>query len=87
MDSEDYFKEIYEKGKPDIKELLAIKYCFGMTYVYTVLNELYHFTTEEDWNKLIFVKKINGQSVDWVTGMVLYMANSGAGDLPNPLKP
>ena len=74
---EEFFAKMNARGKK-IDEVTQIKYCFVMTYVYLILTDGYNFKTEEDWTRLIFAKKVNGESVNWISGMILFKANSGS---------
>ena len=68
------------KDHPDLEEKALSTYCFGASYVYSILHDGYHFP---DDLKVHFAKRIDVPGMDkvkisWTRGMILYETlNSG----------
>ncbi|MBN3316268.1 ENTP1 diphosphohydrolase, partial [Atractosteus spatula] len=63
-----------KQNYPKIKDKYLEEYCFSGTYILTLLEEGYNFTSE-NWNNIAFIKKIGDSDAGWTLGYMLNLTN------------
>nr|XP_005156383.1 ectonucleoside triphosphate diphosphohydrolase 1 isoform X1 [Danio rerio] len=72
---------------PKVKEKYLSEYCFSATYILTLLEHGYNFTSD-NWNDIKFIKKIGDSDAGWTLGYMLNLTNMiPAEDPDKPLMP
>ncbi|XP_026207522.1 ectonucleoside triphosphate diphosphohydrolase 1 isoform X1 [Anabas testudineus] len=67
---------------PDVKVNYLQEYCFGATYILTLLTEGYNFTSES-YSNIKFIKKIKGSDAGWTLGYMLNLTNMIPAEAPD----
>ncbi|ROI81863.1 Ectonucleoside triphosphate diphosphohydrolase 1, partial [Anabarilius grahami] len=67
------WKEIVNKY-PQIKQKYLSEYCFSGTYILTLLEDGYNFTSD-NWKDISFIKKIGDSDAGWTLGYMLNLTN------------
>ncbi|KAB5555615.1 hypothetical protein PHYPO_G00036200 [Pangasianodon hypophthalmus] len=76
-----------KKKHPEVKEKYLAEYCFSGTYIITLLEEGYNFTSD-NWANIEFIKKIGESEVGWTLGYMLNLTNMIPAEAPDtPLLP
>lgn len=76
-----------KQNHPEVKEKYLSEYCFSGTYIITLLEEGYGFTSE-DWKNTKFIKKIRDSEAGWTLGYMLNLTNMIPAEAPDtPLLP
>nr|XP_033797782.1 ectonucleoside triphosphate diphosphohydrolase 1 isoform X2 [Geotrypetes seraphini] len=75
------WQQVKEKF-PDIKEKYLSEYCFSGTYILTLLEMGYGFTSE-NWGNINFLRKIKGSDAAWTLGYMLNLTNMIPAELPS----
>ncbi|KAJ8365200.1 hypothetical protein SKAU_G00140310 [Synaphobranchus kaupii] len=71
-----------KQGYPDIKEKYLAEYCFSGTYILTLLEDGYSFTSDE-WRDIRFINKIGGSDAGWTLGYMLNLTNMIPAEAPD----
>ncbi|XP_067285845.1 ectonucleoside triphosphate diphosphohydrolase 1 [Pseudorasbora parva] len=80
------WKKLVE-NHPKIKEKYLSEYCFSGTYILTLLEDGYNFTSE-NWDDIHFIKKIGDSDAGWTLGYMLNLTNMIPAEAPDtPLMP
>lgn len=80
------WKKIVE-NYPKIKEKYLSEYCFSATYILTLLEDGYNFTSD-NWKDIKFIKKIRDSDAGWTLGYMLNLTNMIPAEAPDtPLMP
>ncbi|XP_059387103.1 ectonucleoside triphosphate diphosphohydrolase 1-like isoform X2 [Carassius carassius] len=80
------WKKIKE-NHPHIKEKYLSEYCFSATYILTLLEDGYKFTSD-NWKDIQFIKKIGDSDAGWTLGYMLNLTNMIPAEAPDtPLMP
>ncbi|XDV44321.1 hypothetical protein PO909_012621 [Leuciscus waleckii] len=75
------WKKIVE-NYPLVKEKYLSEYCFSGTYILTLLEDGYNFTSE-NWQDISFLKKIKGSDAGWTLGYMLNLTNMIPAEAPD----
>ncbi|XP_026866255.2 ectonucleoside triphosphate diphosphohydrolase 1 [Electrophorus electricus] len=76
-----------KKMYPHVKEKYLAEYCFSGTYILTLLEDGYNFTSD-NWNYIRFIKKIGESDAGWTLGYMLNLTNMIPAEAPDkPLLP
>ncbi|XP_064177295.1 ectonucleoside triphosphate diphosphohydrolase 1 isoform X4 [Anguilla rostrata] len=67
---------------PSIKEKYLAEYCFSGTYILTLLEDGYNFTSGK-WSDIKFIKKIQGSDAGWTLGYMLNLTNMIPAEAPD----
>ncbi|KAJ8264739.1 hypothetical protein GJAV_G00153430, partial [Gymnothorax javanicus] len=65
-----------------IKEKYLAEYCFSGTYILTLLEDGYNFTSDQ-WSDIHFIKKIAGSDAGWTLGYMLNLTNMIPAEAPD----
>ncbi|XP_016107049.1 ectonucleoside triphosphate diphosphohydrolase 1-like isoform X1 [Sinocyclocheilus grahami] len=80
------WKKIVE-NHPNIKEKYLSEYCFSATYILTLLEDGYKFTSNS-WKDIRFIMKIGDSDAGWTLGYMLNLTNMIPAEAPDtPLMP
>uniref|UniRef100_A0A672KYQ7 Ectonucleoside triphosphate diphosphohydrolase 1 n=1 Tax=Sinocyclocheilus grahami TaxID=75366 RepID=A0A672KYQ7_SINGR len=80
------WKKITE-NHPNTKEKYLSEYCFSATYILTLLEDGYKFTSH-NWKDIRFIKKIGDSDAGWTLGYMLNLTNMIPAEAPDmPLMP
>ncbi|XP_056627541.1 ectonucleoside triphosphate diphosphohydrolase 1 [Triplophysa dalaica] len=80
------WKEIVQRY-PNIPEKYLSEYCFSGTYILTLLEHGYKFTSN-NWKDIQFIKKIGDSDAGWTLGYMLNLTNMIPAEAPDvPLMP
>ncbi|XP_051529955.1 ectonucleoside triphosphate diphosphohydrolase 1-like isoform X1 [Myxocyprinus asiaticus] len=75
------------ENHPNIKEKYLAEYCFSGTYILTLLENGYNFTSK-NWKDISFIKKIGESDAGWTLGYMLNLTNMIPAEAPEtPLMP
>ncbi|XP_057215187.1 ectonucleoside triphosphate diphosphohydrolase 1 isoform X2 [Triplophysa rosa] len=75
------WKEIVQRY-PSIKEKYLSEYCFSGTYILTLLEDGYKFTSN-NWKDIQFIKKIGDSDAGWTLGYMLNLTNMIPAEAPD----
>ncbi|XP_051771092.1 ectonucleoside triphosphate diphosphohydrolase 1 [Ctenopharyngodon idella] len=75
------WKEIVEKN-PKTKQKYLAEYCFSGTYILTLLEDGYNFTSD-NWKDISFIKKIGDSDAGWTLGYMLNLTNMIPAEAPD----
>ncbi|XP_016360268.1 ectonucleoside triphosphate diphosphohydrolase 1-like isoform X1 [Sinocyclocheilus anshuiensis] len=75
------WKKIVE-NHPNIKEKYLSEYCFSATYILTLLEDGYKFTSN-NWKDIRFIKKIGDSDAGWTLGYMLNLTNMIPAEAPD----
>ncbi|XP_056124786.1 ectonucleoside triphosphate diphosphohydrolase 1 isoform X1 [Rhinichthys klamathensis goyatoka] len=75
------WKKIVE-NYPQIKQKYLSEYCFSGTYILTLLEDGYNFTSE-NWKDIRFIKKIRDSDAGWTLGYMLNLTNMIPAEAPD----
>ncbi|XP_066549325.1 ectonucleoside triphosphate diphosphohydrolase 1 isoform X2 [Amia ocellicauda] len=70
------------KNNYKIKEKYLREYCFSGTYILTLLESGYNFTSE-NWKEIEFIKKIGSSDAGWTLGYMLNLTNMIPAEAPD----
>ncbi|XP_029465918.1 ectonucleoside triphosphate diphosphohydrolase 1 isoform X2 [Rhinatrema bivittatum] len=73
--------QMVKENFPKVKEKYLIEYCFSGTYILTLLEMGYGFTSE-NWENIYFLGKIRGSDAGWTLGYMLNLTNMIPAELP-----
>ncbi|KAM9462610.1 ectonucleoside triphosphate diphosphohydrolase 1 isoform 2-T3 [Clarias gariepinus] len=72
---------------PQVKEKYLAEYCFSATYIITLLEDGYNFTSD-NWKNIEFIRKIGDSEAGWTLGYMLNLTNMIPAEAPDtPLLP
>ncbi|XP_018618175.1 ectonucleoside triphosphate diphosphohydrolase 1 isoform X2 [Scleropages formosus] len=71
-----------QKNNHNVKEKYLQEYCFSGTYIVTLLEEGYSFTSGS-WKDIRFIKKIGDSDVGWTLGYMLNLTNMIPAEAPD----
>ncbi|XP_051958125.1 ectonucleoside triphosphate diphosphohydrolase 1 [Xyrauchen texanus] len=75
------------ENHPNIKQKYLSEYCFSGTYILTLLEYGYKFTSN-NWKDIRFIKKIGESDAGWTLGYMLNLTNMIPAEAPDtPLMP
>ncbi|XP_050980890.1 ectonucleoside triphosphate diphosphohydrolase 1 isoform X2 [Labeo rohita] len=75
------------QNHPKTKEKYLSEYCFSATYILTLLEDGYKFTSK-NWKDIKFIKKIEDSDAGWTLGYMLNLTNMIPAEAPDtPLMP
>ncbi|XP_072559657.1 ectonucleoside triphosphate diphosphohydrolase 1 isoform X1 [Paramormyrops kingsleyae] len=74
--------EKIQKDHPKVKEKYLSEYCFSGTYILTLLEDGYNFTSDT-WKEIKFIKKIGDSDAGWTLGYMLNMTNMIPAEAPD----
>ncbi|KAF7705393.1 ectonucleoside triphosphate diphosphohydrolase 1 [Silurus meridionalis] len=78
---------ILKQKHPNVKEKYLGEYCFSGTYILTLLEDGYKFTSD-NWKNIDFIKKIGDSEAGWTLGYMLNLTNMIPAEAPDtPLLP
>ncbi|KAG7492525.1 hypothetical protein MATL_G00014900 [Megalops atlanticus] len=67
---------------PSVKQKYLAEYCFSGTYILTLLENGYNFTSE-NWKDIQFIKKIGDSDAGWTLGYMLNLTNMIPAEAPD----
>ncbi|KAL4612990.1 ectonucleoside triphosphate diphosphohydrolase 1 isoform X2 [Arapaima gigas] len=70
------------KNHKKVKEKYLQEYCFSGTYILTLLEDGYNFTSET-WKDIKFIKKIANSDAGWTLGYMLNLTNMIPAEAPD----
>ncbi|XP_022524656.2 ectonucleoside triphosphate diphosphohydrolase 1 isoform X1 [Astyanax mexicanus] len=74
--------EIIKQNHPNVKEKYLAEYCFSGTYILTLLEDGYNFTSH-NWQDIKFIKKIGNSDAGWTLGYMLNLTNMIPAESPD----
>ncbi|XP_059388475.1 ectonucleoside triphosphate diphosphohydrolase 1-like [Carassius carassius] len=75
------------ENHPQINKKYLSEYCFSATYILTLLEDGYKFTSD-NWKDIRFIKKIGDSDAGWTLGYMLNLTNMIPAEAPDtPLMP
>ncbi|KAL2102247.1 hypothetical protein ACEWY4_001415 [Coilia grayii] len=75
------------ENHPKVDKKYLAEYCFSGTYILTLLENGYNFTSE-NWKDINFIDKIEGSNAGWSLGYMLNLTNMIPAEAPDtPLMP
>lgn len=73
---------IIKQNHPSVKEKYLAEYCFSGTYILTLLEDGYNFTSR-NWQDINFIKKIGNSDAGWTLGYMLNLTNMIPAESPD----
>ncbi|KAI4877222.1 hypothetical protein NFI96_020237 [Prochilodus magdalenae] len=67
---------------PDVKDKYLSEYCFSGTYILTLLEDGYNFTSAT-WKDIEFIKQIRNSDAGWTLGYMLNLTNMIPAEAPD----
>ncbi|KAL6475383.1 hypothetical protein MHYP_G00164230 [Metynnis hypsauchen] len=71
-----------KQNHPDVKEKYLSEYCFSGTYILTLLEDGYNFTSK-NWKDIEFIKQIGDSDAGWTLGYMLNLTNMIPAEAPD----